>query len=286
MPCLLSSPVLQHEALKEIDGDMASDLRMLRMLQGDVGSGKTIVALLAMLNAVEAGCQAGPDGAHRDPRPPALRHHSAPGRVGRASASPSLPGRDKGKVREGILEHVADGTLPILIGTHALFQEDVGFKDLAIAVVDEQHRFGVHQRLALSGKGQQTECVGDDGDPDPPGRLLSPFMVTWTVPSCATSRPGANPSKRASCPVIGLKMLWPICKRRWTVALVPIGCVRWWKIRMYLMSRPPKKRYRHLSAALKGNVGLVHGRMKGPEKDEVHARFSGRAPQCAGGYHG
>jgi ATP-dependent DNA helicase RecG len=142
----------QETALAEIHADLAEPERMLRLLQGDVGSGKTVVALLAMARAVEAGGQA----ALMAPTEILARQHFstiAPlaERVGLKVAV--LTGREKGRERRDVLEGLADGTIHIAIGTHALFQESVTFRNLVLAVVDEQHRFGVHQRLAMTAKG-------------------------------------------------------------------------------------------------------------------------------------
>jgi ATP-dependent DNA helicase RecG len=142
----------QRQAIKEIAQDMAAPFRMLRLLQGDVGSGKTVVALMAMGIAVEAGAQA----ALMAPTEVLARQHAetiAPLADKAGLRVGLLTGREKGRPRAELLERLAAGEVDILIGTHALFQADVTFKDLAFAVIDEQHRFGVHQRLALQTKG-------------------------------------------------------------------------------------------------------------------------------------
>ncbi len=143
----------QERALAEIDADLAAPARMLRLLQGDVGSGKTLVALLAMLSAIEAGGQA----ALMAPTEILARQHAATlerllAPVGLAPAL--LTGRERGAPRRRLLTGLANGEARLAIGTHALFQDDVAFADLALAVVDEQHRFGVHQRLGLAAKGE------------------------------------------------------------------------------------------------------------------------------------
>ncbi len=145
----------QTRALAEIRGDMGSDRRMLRLLQGDVGSGKTAVALLAMASAIEAGRQA----AMMAPTEILARQHAERLRplveaVGLRLAL--LTGRDRVAERRATLAGLADGAIHIVVGTHALFQDDVAFHDLGLAVVDEQHRFGVHQRLALGGRGRRS----------------------------------------------------------------------------------------------------------------------------------
>jgi ATP-dependent DNA helicase RecG len=145
----------QRKAVREIEADMAAPHRMLRLLQGDVGSGKTVVALLAMAIAVEAGAQA----AFMAPTEVLARQHLdtiAPLADKAHLRVALLTGREKGKARKELLDRLSTGDIDILIGTHALFQADVVFKDLAFAVIDEQHRFGVHQRLSLQSKGNGT----------------------------------------------------------------------------------------------------------------------------------
>ncbi len=142
----------QKTALEEIAADMAAPRRMLRLLQGDVGSGKTVVALMSMAIAVEAGGQA----ALMAPTEVLARQHVetiAPLAEKSGLKVEVLTGREKGRARADILARLEAGDIDILIGTHALFQDDVIFRDLAFAVIDEQHRFGVHQRLALQTKG-------------------------------------------------------------------------------------------------------------------------------------
>ncbi|MCB1512347.1 MAG: ATP-dependent DNA helicase RecG, partial [Hyphomicrobiaceae bacterium] len=143
----------QVSAVAEVEHDLAAPSRMLRLLQGDVGSGKTLVALMCMAIAIEAGAQA----ALMAPTEVLARQHLetiAPLAEAAGLRLGILTGREKGKPREALLRAVAAGEVDILIGTHALFQADVGFADLAVAIIDEQHRFGVHQRLALQSKGR------------------------------------------------------------------------------------------------------------------------------------
>lgn len=159
----------QLQALAEIDADMAAPHQMLRLLQGDVGSGKTLVALLACLRAVEAGTQA----AVMAPTEVLARQHLAT--FSRLSPVPValLTGNVKGTERRRILAGLKDGTLPIVIGTHAIFQKQVEFHDLGLAVVDEQHRFGVDQRLALGKKGQAADMLVMTATPIPRTLLLT-----------------------------------------------------------------------------------------------------------------
>jgi ATP-dependent DNA helicase RecG len=145
----------QRRSIGEIEGDMAQPHPMLRLLQGDVGSGKTVVALEAMLIAVEAGAQAAmlaPTEILARQHYDTLRQLAAPTGVQIAL----LTGRDKGRARESILMGLMDGSIQIVVGTHAIFQETVSYKDLGLVVIDEQHRFGVSQRLLLTQKGRLT----------------------------------------------------------------------------------------------------------------------------------
>jgi ATP-dependent DNA helicase RecG len=143
----------QARTVREIEGDLAQTAPMLRLLQGDVGSGKTLVAAMAMLIAVEAGAQA----AMLAPTEILARQHYETLRkqlAGLPITIGVLTGRDKGRVREATLMGLAAGEIDILVGTHAIFQEAVGYKDLGLVVVDEQHRFGVAQRMELQAKGK------------------------------------------------------------------------------------------------------------------------------------
>ena len=159
----------QHRALAEIDADLAAPRRMLRLLQGDVGSGKTLVALLAMLRAVEAGAQA----ALMAPTEVLAKQHLRT--LERLSPCPVglLTGSVTGTSRRNLLLGLSNGRLPIVVGTHALFQDAVAFKDLGLAVIDEQHRFGVEQRLLLGGKGARTDLLVMTATPIPRTLLLT-----------------------------------------------------------------------------------------------------------------
>ncbi len=159
----------QVSALAEIDADLAAPRRMLRLLQGDVGSGKTLVALLAMLRAVEAGAQA----ALLAPTEVLAQQHLRT--LARLAPVPValLTGSVKGQAREHVLRGLADGSLPLVVGTHALFQEKVAYRDLALAVIDEQHRFGVDQRLLMGGKGAASDVLVMTATPIPRTLLLT-----------------------------------------------------------------------------------------------------------------
>jgi ATP-dependent DNA helicase RecG len=147
---------------------------MLRLLQGDVGSGKTVVALMAMLTAVEAGAQA----AIMAPTEILARQHYATIAPLAAAAGVGielLTGRDKGAARRDAVARLSEGQSAVAVGTHALFQQDIVFRDLALAVVDEQHRFGVHQRIELAAKGQAVDMLVMTATPIPRTLVLTAY---------------------------------------------------------------------------------------------------------------
>ena len=191
----------QVRALAEIDADLASPRRMLRLLQGDVGSGKTVVALLALATAVEAGAQA----ALMAPTELLARQHlKTIGALGAAAnlRIALLTGRERGKEREAILAALEAGQLDILIGTHALFQDAIAFRDLGLVVIDEQHRFGVHQRLALQGKGSGSgaELLVMTATPIPRTLLLTSYG-DMDVSRLDEKPPGRKPITTATVPL-------------------------------------------------------------------------------------
>jgi ATP-dependent DNA helicase RecG len=160
----------QLRAIGEIEADMAAATRMSRLLQGDVGAGKTLVALMALLIAVEAGGQ----GVMMAPTSILAAQHYAnlkPMAEEAGVVIEILTGADKGAERAAKLRALAAGDIQLLVGTHAVFQEDVAFADLRLAIVDEQHRFGVAERVRLSAKGQATDVLVMTATPIP--RTLS-----------------------------------------------------------------------------------------------------------------
>ncbi len=165
----------QQRSIAEIEGDLAQGAPMLRLLQGDVGSGKTVVALSAMLIAVEAGAQA----AMLAPTEILARQHFQTLQAMAAGTGVEialLTGRDKGKARESILMGLLDGSVDIVVGTHAIFQESVAYKELALVVIDEQHRFGVGQRLMLARKGRRPpHCLAMTATPIPRTLTLAQY---------------------------------------------------------------------------------------------------------------
>ncbi|HTP84828.1 MAG TPA: ATP-dependent DNA helicase RecG [Alphaproteobacteria bacterium] len=266
----------QKTALSEIDADMAADGRMLRLLQGDVGSGKTVVALMAMLNAIEAGMQA----ALMAPTEILARQHYqtiAPLAERAGVAAALLTGREKGHTRDGILAGLADGSTPLVVGTHALFQDDVEFKNLGFAVIDEQHRFGVHQRLGLAAKGADGK-IGIDV------LVMTATPIPRTLMLCAygdmeQSRltekpPGRQPIDTRVAPLSRLDEVAAGIGRQ-----IERGARAYWVCPLVEESEATDLAAatdRHADLVRRfgaDQVGLVHGRMKGTEKDAVMARF-------------
>ncbi len=261
----------QTLAIADILKDMASDTRMLRLLQGDVGAGKTLVALLAMAAVVESGGQA----VLMAPTEILARQHHAT--ISKFAASAGLrvevlTGRTKGKEREAITERIASGEAQIIIGTHALFQDTVNYRNLTLAVVDEQHRFGVHQRLRLTAKGISPHMLVMTATPIPRTLVLAAFgdmdvskltekpagrkpIQTVTVPS---ERTGEIVERLRAAVADGKKAYW-ICP------LVEESDV------FELMSA--EERFAVLEKAIGAPIGIVHGRMSGPEKDAAMLAF-------------
>ena len=262
----------QTRALTEILNDMAAPMRMIRLLQGDVGAGKTVVALLALANAVEEGAQ----GALMVPTEILARQHFATLTPLAAAAGlrlALLTGREKGKTREETLAALARGDIDILIGTHALFQEGVTFKDLALAVIDEQHRFGVHQRLALQQKaGSAVDLLVMTATPIP--RTLALTVYGDMDVSRLDEKPAGRqpidtrvlPLSRMDEVVGGLSRALGGGQRvYWVCPLVAES--------EQVDMAAAEQRFAALDKEFPGQVGLVHGRLKGAEKDAVMARF-------------
>ena len=264
----------QSFVLGEIDADLKEPARMLRLLQGDVGSGKTIVALLAMVSAVEAGSQA----AIMAPTEILARQHLAtltPLCKEAGIRISLLTGRDKGKERSQILDDLAAGEIDILIGTHALFQEGVDFKDLALAVIDEQHRFGVHQRLALQAKSgtDATDVLVMTATPIPRTLLLTHYG-DMEVSKLLEKPAGRQPVATRAMPVERLNEVL----ERLEVAITG-GAQVYWVCPLVeesdmLDATAAEERHTALKARFGDKVGLVHGQMKGPDKDAVMQSFA------------
>ena len=262
----------QSLALKDILRDLAASQRMLRLLQGDVGSGKTIVALLAMAASVEAGCQA----ALMVPTDILARQHfntMAPLAAAAGIGIDLLTGREKGSARDDVLKRLSSGQTAIAVGTHAMFQEDVAFHTLGLAVIDEQHRFGVHQRLALQAKaGQGANLLVMTATPIPRTLALTLYgdmdvSRLWEKPA------GRQPIDTR---VLPLERLDEVVER--LEKAIEQGDRAYWVCPLVAESEAvdqaaAEERYAYLAAIFGDRVGLIHGRMKGREKDAVMRRF-------------
>ena len=262
----------QQQAVAEIEADLGKAERMIRLLQGDVGSGKTLVALLAMLVCVEAGAQA----ALMAPTELLARqHHATIAPLAEAAGVrlALLTGRDGQRARRETLAGLADGSIQLVVGTHALVQEDVEFNDLALAVVDEQHRFGVHQRMALSSKGHAVDLLVMTATPIP--RTLQLAAYGDLDVSKLTEKPaGRQPIDTRTLPLERLGEVADAVGRQ-----VAAGGRVYWVCPLIEESEDvdlanAEERFRTLSARFPGKVGLVHGRLKGAEREATMAAFS------------
>lgn len=263
----------QSRSIAEIEGDLRQSQPMLRLLQGDVGSGKTLVAAMALLVAVEAGAQ----GAFLAPTEILARQHYESLR-GLLSGLPVniavLTGRDKGRAREATLMGLADGSIDILIGTHAIFQEAVGYKDLGLVVVDEQHRFGVAQRMLLTAKGQHPPHLLAMTATPIPRTLTLAVYGEMDVSRLDEMPPGRQPIETR---VISEDRLGDVVDG--LGRHLAAGGQAYWVCPLVEESEKTdlaaaEARAETLRARFGDKVGLVHGRMKGPEKDAVMAAFS------------
>lgn len=268
----------QRRAMGEIGGDMAQGTPMLRLLQGDVGSGKTLVALMALLNAVEAGAQ----GAMLAPTEILARQHYETLRK-MASGLPVeiaiLTGRDKGKAREATLMGLADGGIDILVGTHAIFQEAVRYRNLGLAVIDEQHRFGVAQRMMLADKAERAPHLLVMTATPIPRTLTLTYYGEMDVSRLDEMPPGRQPIQTLVMASSRLDEVVDALARH-----VSGGGQAYWVCPLVEESETSDQAAAEARAeALKGRfgdrVGLVHGRMKGPDKDAAMAAFSANRTQ-------
>jgi ATP-dependent DNA helicase RecG len=263
----------QARASGEIFGDLEKPERMLRLLQGDVGSGKTVVGLLAAAAVIEAGRQA----ALMAPTEILARQHlktvvplanSAGLRVA------ILTGRERGRERSKILQRLVSGDIDLLVGTHVLFQEEVAFRDLALAIVDEQHRFGVHQRLALARKGDAVDVLVMTATPIPRTLVLT-YFGDMDVSELREKPAGRKPVDTRTIPLDrideviaavgralndGRRVYW-ICPLVEGVETTDLAAAQ--------------ERFHALQRLFGDAVEIVHGRMKGADKDSAMQRFSG-----------
>jgi ATP-dependent DNA helicase RecG len=268
-----SLTVSQARSLEEMRADLAKPERMLRLLQGDVGAGKTVVALLAAATVVEAGRQA----AVMAPTEILARQHlktMAPLAEAAGLRLAILTGREKGSVRADILQRLKTGDLDLLVGTHALFQEEVEFHDLALAIVDEQHRFGVHQRLALARKGEAVDVLVLTATPIPRTLVLT-YFGDMDVSQLREKPAGRQPIDTRAMPLGRINEV---------VAGVGRALERgervYWVCPLVAESETSdladtEQRYAELKQHFGAAVDLVHGQMKGADKDAAMARFAG-----------
>ena len=263
----------QQEAAAAIAGDLQKPLRMLRLLQGDVGSGKTVVALLAAAAVAEAGKQS----AIMAPTEILARQHIktiAPLAERAGLRVAILTGREKGKERREILAKLEAGELDLLVGTHALIQDDVVFKSLALAVVDEQHRFGVRERLALTQKGDAVDVLVLSATPIPRTLVLT-YFGDMDISELREKPAGRQPIDTRAVPA-----------NRLNEVIDAVGRAIKAKRRVYwicpLAEESDKidnlidaeQRFASLQKRFGDRVGLVHGKLKGAEKDRVMAQFA------------
>ncbi|MEL6608381.1 MAG: ATP-dependent DNA helicase RecG [Pseudomonadota bacterium] len=262
----------QSRAVAEITEDMASARRMNRLLQGDVGAGKTLVAFLALLAAVEAGGQ----GVMMAPTEILARQHLEG--LGPLAADAGvrldlLTGRDTGAARAAKLAALEGGEIDILVGTHAVFQKGVEFHDLRLAIIDEQHRFGVNQRLELGAKGDAVDVLVMTATPIPRSLSLAQYGE-MDVSVLDEKPPGRSPIATAAVPMSRLDQV--VDKLR---AAVAEGKQCYWVCPLVEESETldmtaAEERFKRLRAVLgEGVVGLVHGQMPPAEKDAAMARF-------------
>lgn len=262
----------QMRSIDEITDDMASPHRMNRLLQGDVGSGKTLVAFMALLTAVEAGGQ----GVMMAPTEILARQHLEglqPLAEDAGVVLELLTGRDKGTERKAKLAALRRGDIQILVGTHAVFQKDVEFADLRLAIIDEQHRFGVRQRLELGRKGQAVDVLVMTATPIPRSLALAQYG-DMDVSVLDEKPPGRTPVKTA---LLSNEQMDGVVERlRQAVAE---GRQAYWVCPLVDESEvsdltSAEERFKRLRALLgEGVVGLVHGQMPPADKDAAMARF-------------
>src|ERR1700733_10849459 len=265
----------QQQAAAAIAEDLRQPLRMLRLLQGDVGSGKTVVALLAAAAVAEVGKQA----ALMAPTEILARQHiktitPLAERAGMRVAI--LTGREKGKERRELLARLAQGEIDFLIGTHALIQDDVIFKALALAVVDEQHRFGVRERLALTDKGNAVDVLVLSATPIPRTLVLT-YFGDMDVSEWREKPAGRQPIDTRAVPMNRLEEVMEAVGRA-----LNAGKLVYWICPLVEESEAEgtghltnaTERFESLRERFGEKVGLVHGQMKGVEKDRVMAQFA------------
>jgi ATP-dependent DNA helicase RecG len=265
----------QRQAAAAIADDLRQPIRMLRLLQGDVGSGKTVVALLAAAAVTEVGKQA----ALMAPTEILARQHIktiAPLAERAGLQVAILTGREKGKERRDILGRLEAGEIDLLVGTHALIQDDVAFKALALAVVDEQHRFGVRERLALTAKGEAVDVLVLSATPIPRTLVLT-YFGDMDVSELREKPAGRQPIDTRAVPNSRLSEVTDAVGRA-----LQAGKRVYWICPLVEESEAEgiehltnaTERFESLQERFGDRVGLVHGQMRGSDKDEVMAQFA------------
>jgi len=268
----------QQEAIKQIEFDQTSNIQMMRLLQGDVGSGKTIVALLTMLNVMVSGAQA----VLMVPTDLlSLQHYQffVKALAGTGVNVELLTGKTTVKARRSIKENLENGTINILIGTHALFQEAVVFKDLGYVVIDEQHRFGVQQRLELIAKATHPDVLVMTATPIPRSLTLTMFgdmsvsqvkdkpknrlpIVTSITSNSRREQVIASLKKMIDC---GQKVYWvcPLIDQNDKII----------EHENDVTYADVTARYEELDKFYPGEVAILHGKMKSADKEDVMQKF-------------
>ncbi|WP_439404041.1 ATP-dependent DNA helicase RecG [Bradyrhizobium sp. DASA03076] len=265
----------QRNAAAAIADDLKQPVRMLRLLQGDVGSGKTVVALLAAAAVAEVGKQA----ALMAPTEILARQHIktiAPLAERAGMRVAILTGREKGKERREIMTQLADGEIDLLVGTHALIQDDVVFHGLALAIVDEQHRFGVRERLALTSKGEAVDVLVLSATPIPRTLVLT-YFGDMDISELREKPAGRQPIDTRAVAMSRLGEVMDGVGRA-----LDSGKLVYWICPLVEESEAEgtehltnaTKRFDSLQKRFGDRVGLVHGQMKGTEKDRVMGQFA------------
>ena len=262
----------QARAVTDIVADLAQPNRMLRLLHGDVGSGKTVVALLAAATVIEAGRQA----ALMAPTEILARQHFATIEKFAKAAGiriAILTGRERGKERPEILAGLAAGDIDLIVGTHALFQDDVAFRDLALAIVDEQHRFGVHQRLALARKGEAVDLLVLTATPIPRTLVLT-YFGDMDISELREKPAGRQKIDTRAVPLDRLPDVIDAVQRA-----LDDGRRVYWVCPLVEESETSdlaaaEERYKALQKRFGDVVDLVHGQMRGADKDRAMERFA------------
>ncbi len=262
----------QEKALALIIDDLEADQKMVRLLQGDVGSGKTVVGLLAALHVIESGAQA----VLMAPTEILARQHfetMEPLLEAAGISSVLLTGRDQGQARKAKVRAIEEGFVRLAVGTHAVFSDDVVFDDLGLAIIDEQHRFGVQQRLKLQEKGQGTDVLVMTATPIPRTLALTAYG-DMDVCQIREKPPGRKPVDTRAIPLARLHDVVEGVGRA-----IASGGQAYWVCPLVeandqFAATAAEERFAALKQRFGDDVALVHGKMKAPEKDAAVTRFS------------